>query len=208
MSLNEIKEAYKFSVEPSSEIIKLIKEICGKSNTKIKKLPLNDKCELLNMLNIISKSNKENILKKFELFTGKWNNEFQDVFFKVICSQHLYTDIYIDMFKCISQKYQTNLITRILELKDKDMLPLELKTAGAFLGKWLLFCNINVCEFFERKCINVQEKTSMVITTLITVCKVNKQLNYTNNNLYKTLKTLKLSTSSQLLLYDLEDLFE
>ena len=53
----------------------------------------------------------------------------------------------------------------------------------------------------------IKTKSPMVINSLITFCKEGEN-DLIPNKLFKQIKKLKLSTSSQLLLYDLEDLME
>ena len=206
MNIEEIKSAYINSSEPSLEITQLIDKICV-SVSKIKNNNISDKSHLLSILNIISNTNKNSILVKFENFIPKWNDECNDVFFDVIYKQHLYTDIYIEMCKLIPEEYQTKLIDKLLSINNENITSNEQKTVGSFLAKWFIYLRMDTDAIYKYYTKVIKTKSPMVINSLITFCKEGEN-DLIPNKLFKQIKKLKLSTSSQLLLYDLEDLME
>jgi len=206
MNIEEIRSAYINSSEPSLEITQLIDKICV-NVSKIKNNNISDKSHLLSILNIISNTNKNSILVKFENFIPKWNDECNDVFFDVIYKQHLYTDIYIEMCKIIPDEYQNKLIDKLLSINDENTTSNEQKTVGLFLAKWFIYLRMDTDTIYKYYTKVIKTKSPMVINSLITFCKEGEN-DLIPNKLFKQIKKLKLSTSSQLLLYDLEDLME
>ena len=206
MNICEIREAYINSSYPSSDITDLIDKICI-TVSKIKNNKQSDKSNLLSILNIISNSNKNNILIKFENFVTKWNDEFNSVFLDVICRQHLYTDIYIEMFKIIPEEYQNKLVTKLLSLNTENATSNELKTVGLFLAKWFIYMKKDSNSIYKYYSDELEDKAPLVINSFITFCKQGES-GLIPTKIYNKIKKIKLSTSSQLLLYDLEDLME
>ncbi len=206
MNICEIREAYINSSYPSSDITDLIDKICI-TVSKIKNNKQSDKSNLLSIFNIISNSNKNNILIKFENFVTKWNDECNSVFLDVICRQHLYTDIYIEMFKIIPEEYQNKLVTKLLSLNTETSTSNELKTVGLFLAKWFIYIKKDSNSIYKYYSDELEDKAPLVINSFITFCKQGES-GLIPNKIYNKIKKIKLSTSSQLLLYDLEDLME
>ena len=206
MNICEIREAYINSSYPSSDITDLIDKICI-TVSKIKNNKQSDKSNLLSIFNIISNSNKNNILIKFENFVTKWNDEFNSVFLDVICRQHLYTDIYIEMFKIIPEEYQNKLVTKLLSLNTETSTSNELKTVGLFLAKWFIYIKKDSNSIYKYYSDELEDKAPLVINSFITFCKQGES-ELIPKKIYNKIKKLTLSTSSQLLLYDLEDLME
>ena len=206
MNICEIREAYINSSYPSSDITDLIDKICI-TVSKIKNNKQSDKSNLLSIFNIISNSNKNNILIKFENFVNKWNDECNSVFLDVICRQHLYTDIYIEMFKIIPEEYQNKLVIKLLSLNTETSTSNELKTVGLFLAKWFIYMKKDSNSIYKYYSNELEDKTPLVINSFITFCKQGES-GLIPNKIYNKIKKIKLSTSSQLLLYDLEDLME
>ena len=206
MNICEIREAYINSSYPSSDITDLIDKICI-TVSKIKNNKQSDKSNLLSIFNIISNSNKNNILIKFENFVTKWNDECNSVFLDVICRQHLYTDIYIEMFKIIPEEYQNKLVIKLLSLNTETSTSNELKTVGLFLAKWFIYMKKDSNSIYKYYSNELEDKTPLVINSFITFCKQGES-GLIPNKIYNKIKKIKLSTSSQLLLYDLEDLME
>ena len=206
MNICEIREAYINSSYPSSDITDLIDKICI-TVSKIKNNKQSDKSNLLSILNIISNSNKNNILIKFENFVTKWNDECNSVFLDVICRQHLYTDIYIEMFKIIPEEYQNKLVTKLLSLNTENATSNELKTVGLFLAKWFIYIKKDSNSIYKYYSDELEDKAPLVINSFITFCKQGES-GLIPTKIYNKIKKIKLSTSSQLLLYDLEDLMD
>tara|TARA_B100001769_G_C22105412_1_gene597146 strand:- start:1261 stop:1890 length:630 start_codon:yes stop_codon:yes gene_type:complete len=206
MNICEIREAYINSSYPSSDITDLIDKICI-TVSKIKNNKQSDKSNLLSIFNIISNSNKNNILIKFENFVTKWNDECNSVFLDVICRQYLYTDIYIEMFKIIPEEYQNKLVTKLLSLNTETSTSNELKTVGLFLAKWFIYIKKDSNSIYKYYSDELEDKAPLVINSFITFCKQGES-GLIPTKIYNKIKKIKLSTSSQLLLYDLEDLMD
>ena len=202
MSIHEIKKSYDYSTEPSKEIISILDKIYLE-NCKIESY---DKSTLVNILNVVSNTNKDNILNKFKLLLNEWTDEYTNIFINVICKQNLYTEIYVKMCTLLPSKYQNQILNRLLEYNNSTHPTNELKTIGEYIGHWIIYKNYSngeIYEFINRSPIN--KKCLMIINMFITFCKSGNK-NLIPIVIVERINKLDIDTPTKILLYDLEDL--
>ena len=111
------------------------------------------------------------------------------------------------MFKIIPEEYQNKLVTKLLSLNTETSTSNELKTVGLFLAKWFIYIKKDSNSIYKYYSDELEDKAPLVINSFITFCKQGES-GLIPTKIYNKIKKIKLSTSSQLLLYDLEDLMD
>ena len=111
------------------------------------------------------------------------------------------------MFKIIPEEYQNKLVTKLLSLNTETSTSNELKTVGLFLAKWFIYKKKDSNSIYKYYSDELEDKAPLVINSFITFCKQGES-GLIPTKIYNKIKKIKLSTSSQLLLYDLEDLMD
>jgi len=199
--LENVINSYDNSIEPNNEVIEKI-------NNLVELLPENEliKRDLIHTINIISISNKDKCLLKFEnIVNNHWKKEFNKIFFTILKNTNVNNvDLLLDMFKLIPNTDQNIIIDTI---HNSNLVNLEMKTCGIFLAKLYLTNTISY-DTLKKKIENLLDyKPYMVINIYITLIS-NNNYSLICKDLLNNLKKMNLNTSTSMLLYDLEDLCE
>tara|TARA_Y100000389_G_scaffold204506_1_gene257514 strand:+ start:24336 stop:24962 length:627 start_codon:yes stop_codon:yes gene_type:complete len=208
MSLNIVKQYSNYKENIPDDIINILNNILSNKNG-FKKKTDNDtfsKSKLINILNTISNKNKDSLIEEFKNYIKYWKQEYNDILIKVIYSQNLYTDIYIELFQFLYEEDKNSIIQNLLQYSQDTNTQ---KTIGCFLGEFMIKYNkfkyiIDIINNFDNDTKNKQ--SSKIISIYIILCKKGYK-HYITNDDFNTFSNMKLSTSSTLLLYDLEDIY-
>lgn len=197
--LEDVINSYDNSIEPKKEIIEKI-------NNLVEIIPENEliKRDLIHTINIISTSNKEKCLLKFEnIVNNHWKKEFNKIFFTILKNTNVNNvDLLLEMFKLISNDDQYIIIDTIF---NSNLVNLEMKTCGIFLSKLYLTNSIS-CETLKKGIEKLLDyKPYMIINIYITLIS-NDNFDLICKDILNNLKKMNLNTSTSMLLYDLEDL--
>lgn len=203
MSLYEIRMAYHNSKFENEIAISKIQNLVGVVSKEMER-----KKEFLHLLNIISTKNKSEWLNSFSSFAGEWNQEYRDIFFTILKSQNLYTDIYVELFIMLRQEDQDDFIRQLFLFDDNT--PVESQTVGMFIGKlFQKLPNFKPVDCFDK----LPEPSS---SSKLSVLAVSAFLSMANDGhkeqipieLYNSLKHKHLDTQTLMKLYDLDDIME
>lgn len=197
--LEDVINSYNTSIEPEKQIV-------DKINSLVEIVPENEaiKRELIHTMNIVSDLNKDKCLLKFEnIVKCHWNIEFNNIFFAILKTTNINNiDVLINMFELLSDDDQNMIINNIYNY---NLINFEMKTCGIFLGKLYLKSNQTNHDIKKQIANTIDLKPYMIIHVYITIIS-NEQYDLVCKDILQKLKKMNLSTSSMMLLYDLEDL--
>jgi len=197
--LQNVIESYDNSIKPDKEVV-------DKINGLVKIVPKNEliKRELIHIINIISESNKKKCLAKFQQIVNlHWKDEFDEMFFLLLKNTNITNiDVLIDMFNCLTTSNKNNIINLIY---DSNLVNIEMKICGTFLGKYYSSNNSNYSDIQDKLENETNYKPHMIIHIFITLI-LNEKYDILYNNIIDKIKKMNINTSTRMLLYDLEDL--